>query len=391
MCYYLLGVIWLLQLNWLLLAACDDHCVTNLTKASVDEYARQASPPFEGLTRAIQTSLPNVPIGQVNALIEPIRQKAYDAVHGEVVKGLHLTSAKKANHSGSMNLTSEKLASGVLQVACMVLNETLSAVSKTIAALEASNKRPPGVIPSTPPANTPPDQTPGRPFAVSTIPSKAPGAPKLPPKESHEILTPRDSSAPAVSDAQEVGRPRALSFRPPSADFRPIPEPTSQDRCAIKFIKHIVCLRNLPYASDIHKRGSIATSKSPMSTLLSSHYGQAFSSISKRSLLTDQQIPKGISRIYMLTSILVKSPSDEVTSEKSPPEAPDPFDHEIDSQNVQLSINPSQTKFLQLESGKESESRRHVERILRDTVRLLDARFETNRGLLREHVAPSSE
>ncbi|OAV90470.1 hypothetical protein, variant [Puccinia triticina 1-1 BBBD Race 1] len=393
--YYFHFSFWLLQLNWHLAVACEGDCAANLTKAYAEGYVRLANPVFAGLTRTIQTSLPNVTAGQVNAFIEPIRQKTYNAVHEEVKKGLQLISAQNANKSGTMNLTSDKLALSVLQVVNLVLNETLSAVSQTIATLGALDKKQPGVASSAPPVKVPaevppspikPMETPGRPFAVSTIPINAPGAPKLPKRQAHENTESREFSRSANS--RENGKPQALSAHPASADFHPVPDAPVQDPCAIRLIENIICLRNLPIVSGILKRRSFASSKSPMPALLSSQHGQTFSSISKRSL-GDEATLRGVPRIYILTDIQ----ADELTSQGSPENLPDLSD-EIEPKNVQSFHNPIQIPFHELDPGQEDrEGRRRVESILQDAWRVFEARFKINQELLwetfrKEHLAP---
>ncbi|POW12785.1 hypothetical protein PSTT_04349 [Puccinia striiformis] len=453
---------WLFLLSLRDAAACEGECVANLTKAYIADYSQKANPVFDGISYHIQTSLPNLPAGQADALIEPIRQKVSDAIHDELKKGLQLISSQKLNSSASLNLTSDKLASSVLQVVSLGLNETLSTVSKALATLDSLDKKPSGLSPPAPPAKAPvshitllisfwlyfptfanihipalqqpkiplnplppakvprpevpsnpapptkapepevplnPPKTagsPGRPFAVSTIPIQAPGAPKLSSRNSVS----RDTSAPYKLNPREVGKPTTLSshptsadFQPASADAQPVRGAPSQEPCAIKLIEKIICLRNLPYISGFLKRRSVASVKfkSPMPTLLSSHNGQTFSSIHKRRIIHREPNSKG-SRIYILADIEVKSPSDGLIRENSRSLLPDSISAS-DPNSEETSLSDIQTSFREHGSANEDEGLKLVQFILQDALMAFAARLRNDHDsmwekLMREHAEP---
>ncbi|KAH9474102.1 hypothetical protein Pst134EA_001147 [Puccinia striiformis f. sp. tritici] len=426
---------WLFLLSLRDAAACEGECVANLTKAYIADYSQKANPVFDGISYHIQTSLPNLPAGQADALIEPIRQKASDAIHDELKKGLQLISSQKLNSSASLNLTSDKLASSVLQVVSLGLNETLSTVSKALATLDSLDKKPSGLSPPAPPAKAPPKiplnplppakvprpevpsnpapptkapepevplnppktaGSPGRPFAVSTIPIQAPGAPKLSSRNSVS----RDTSAPYKLNPREVGKPTTLSshptsadFQPASADAQPVRGAPSQEPCAIKLIEKIICLRNLPYISGFLKRRSVASVKfkSPMPTLLSSHNGQTFSSIHKRRIIHREPNSKG-SRIYILADIEVKSPSDGLIRENSRSLLPDSISAS-DPNSEETSLSDIQTSFREHGSANEDEGLKLVQFILQDALMAFAARLRNDHDsmwekLMREHAEP---
>ncbi|KAI7961964.1 hypothetical protein MJO28_000058 [Puccinia striiformis f. sp. tritici] len=394
---------WLFLLSLRDAAACEGECVANLTKAYIADYSQKANPVFDGISYHIQTSLPNLPAGQADALIEPIRQKASDAIHDELKKGLQLISSQKLNSSASLNLTSDKLASSVLQVVSLGLNETLSTVSKALATLDSLDKKPSGLSPPAPPAKAPPKiplnplppakvprpevpsnpapptkapepevplnppktaGSPGRPFAVSTIPIQAPGAPKLSSRNSVS----RDTSAPYKLNPREVGKPTTLSSHPTSADFQPA-------------------------SADAQPRRSVASVKfkSPMPTLLSSHNGQTFSSIHKRRIIHREPNSKG-SRIYILADIEVKSPSDGLIRENSRSLLPDSISAS-DPNSEETSLSDIQTSFREHGSANEDEGLKLVQFILQDALMAFAARLRNDHDsmwekLMREHAEP---